>query len=179
MFTFTREYLLRTVYKSHLVPARSVNHLPSYQSLLVHIMSLTMLPLTLICSFLLGVVSANNPPCPILGPNFPLPTSLSNAPAITNGLATLQRAFNSAIQSRNSTYGPISPNTTSFSIALFSAETNKSSDPFLWEYNYAAPSRLAPKLGKNQVDADSVYRIGAVTQMFTTYTFLIEAGDGH
>jgi CubicO group peptidase (beta-lactamase class C family) len=29
------------------------------------------------------------------------------------------------------------------------------------------------------VDADSVYRIGTLTQLFTVYTFLIEVGDVH
>jgi CubicO group peptidase (beta-lactamase class C family) len=29
------------------------------------------------------------------------------------------------------------------------------------------------------VDADSLYRIGNPTQLFTVYTFLIEAGDVH
>lgn len=29
------------------------------------------------------------------------------------------------------------------------------------------------------VDANSIYRIGGLTQVFTVWTFLIEAGDSH
>jgi CubicO group peptidase (beta-lactamase class C family) len=77
----------------------------------------------------------------------------------------------------NSSNGPITPNTTSFSIALFSTENN-SSDPYLWQYRHTAPS-LSISTGVKSVDADSVYRIGTLTQLFTVYTILTEAGDVH
>ncbi|KAL2066214.1 hypothetical protein VTL71DRAFT_2285 [Oculimacula yallundae] len=94
-------------------------------------------------------------------------------------MESLQIAFDSATKSGNSSHGPISANKTSFSIGLFSTESSSSLNPFLCQYNYAAPFQLPNKSGNSEIDENKVYRIGAVTQLFTKYTFLIEAGESH
>jgi hypothetical protein len=114
-------------------------------------------------------------PCPILGPNYPIPpsSSLSNSTIIQQGLSDLTALLDQTIFPNNSTHGPTSPNTTSFSIALFhSASGNGASSPFFYEYHHTASSWV-----NQQIDADSIYRIGTLSQIFTVWAFLIETGE--
>lgn len=120
----------------------------------------------------------NNPPCPLLGPNFPLPTSLSSAPAVQVGIKDLQDQLKSSIDTGNSSFGVTTPNTTSFSIALFSTENDRSI-PYLWQYHHTAPALSNSTSGVKIVDENSIYRLGTVTQLFTVYTFLVEASERH
>jgi hypothetical protein len=124
-------------------------------------------------------VRADNPPCPPLGPNFPLPTSISACPIVAAGIQDLQKQLESSIATGNSSNGPTTPDTTSFSIGLFSVENANSSDPFLWQFHHSAPSLSNSTQGVKNVDENSVYRIGTLSQMFTVYAFLIAAGEEH
>jgi hypothetical protein len=130
-----------------------------------------------IITLLLNITLADNTPCPPLGRNFPLPKSPSTASTIASVIAVLQKQLELSIKTGNSSNGLTPPNTTSFSIALFSTENN-SSDPYLWQYHPTAPS-LSISAGVKSVDADSVYCIGTLTQLFTVYAFLTKAGDVH
>lgn len=76
----------------------------------------------------------------------------------------------------NGTFGPIS-STTSFSITLFSIEEDISKQPFLYEYHHTAPSLANGTVGTARTNASSVYEIGDLTTLFTTWLFLIEAGE--
>lgn len=145
-----------------------------------------------ICSFLtmafftlltflafVGGILADNPPCPPLGPNFPMPMGLSTSPFVASGIQKLQAELASAIVTGNSSNGPTTPNTTSFSLCLFSTENTNSSSPFLWEFHHSAPSLSNTTSGVKIVDASSIYRIGTLSQLFTVYAFLIQAGEVH
>ena len=49
--------------------------------------------------------------------------------------------------------------------------------PFLYDYRHTAPSLQQSSLGVKTVDANSVYRIGDLTKLFTVWTFPPEVGD--
>ncbi|KAF2449018.1 beta-lactamase/transpeptidase-like protein [Karstenula rhodostoma CBS 690.94] len=113
-------------------------------------------------------------PCPLLGPRFPVPTKLATSPIFQSGLHNLTQVLDDYVTNLNGTFGPIS-SSTSFSITLFSTEETNSSQPFLYEYHHTAPGTL----GTPKADANSVYEIGDLTTLFTTWLFLIEAGEHH
>ncbi len=95
-------------------------------------------------------------------------------------LSNLTEAFDEIISSGNSSFGEISRNTISFSVALFSAhDSGNASEPFIYQYHHTAPSLAANSSGVTKVDANSIYNIGGLTQMLTVYGFLICAGDSH
>ena len=125
------------------------------------------------------VVAAEFAPCPILGPWFPKPTSLLTSPAIKSGLQDLTDILDSNVATGNGTHGPTTPNTTSFSIVLFSTAEGSTlpNEPFFYEYHHTAPTLRNATTGVNTVDKDSIYRIGDLTQIFTVWTFLNEVGD--
>ncbi|KAF2736427.1 beta-lactamase/transpeptidase-like protein [Polyplosphaeria fusca] len=116
-------------------------------------------------------------PCPLLGPRFPIPDTLSTSPVIQEGLQNLTDALDQYILAGDGTFGEIFPNTTSFSLMIFSSENVNSTDPFFFEYHYTAPSLRNASSGVKKVDADSVYRVGDLTSMFTVWLFLMEAGE--
>ena len=121
-------------------------------------------------------------PCPLLGPRFPIPTSLAASPAIQTGVAGLRTELDTSIATSNtSDNGPTSPNTTSFSIALFAPGNGNSlpADPFFFQYHHTASGLANSSAGVKAVDDNSVYRIGPLTQIFTVWTFLVEAGSSY
>jgi CubicO group peptidase (beta-lactamase class C family) len=74
---------------------------------------------------------------------------------------------------RSEEYGAITPNTTSFSVVLFSgAKSNATVDPIFYQYHYTAPAAGA----KTKVTLDSVFALGSLTQLFTVYAWLAEMG---
>ncbi|KAK2755034.1 hypothetical protein FQN54_006562 [Arachnomyces sp. PD_36] len=121
-------------------------------------------------------------PCPLLGPRFPAPTSLIDSPIIQSALDDLESQFNNTIATGNSSHGPTTPNATSFSVSLFSiaeGSSYSSDKPFFYEFHHTAPPIKSSSVGVQAVDADSIYRIGALSQIFCVWSLLIEAGDGH
>ncbi|CAO2652137.1 Nn.00g004200.m01.CDS01 [Neocucurbitaria sp. VM-36] len=121
----------------------------------------------------IGSIAAQNAdfaPCSLLGPRFPIPRNTIASPIIQSGLLNLTAALDAYISTGDGEFGPITPNTTSFSIALFSIDESNSTKPFMYEYHHTTESVA-------MVDADSVYRVGDLTTLFTTWLFLIEAGE--
>ncbi|KAK5049464.1 hypothetical protein LTR84_004393 [Exophiala bonariae] len=75
-------------------------------------------------------------------------------------------------------HGPISSNTTTFSIGLFSPTDGlNTSKPLFYEYHYKAPSLAINPGSETNVGALNIYRIGSLTQVFTTWLTLVEAGE--
>lgn len=140
-----------------------------------------MIPLLLLTSTYLASSLAQSTlfsPCPLLGPRFPVPKTTAASPIIQDGGRNLTNALDTYIASGNGDFGPITPNTTSFSIALFSTETTNSSKSFFYEYHHSAASLTNnTSQGVKEVDADSVYRVGDLTSLFTTWLFLVEVGE--
>ncbi|KAK6812578.1 hypothetical protein RU639_011752 [Aspergillus parasiticus] len=118
-------------------------------------------------------------PCPLLGPAFPAFTLDKNSSILTSALANLTGTFNEQNSKGSGSHGDTTPNTTSFSFSLFSAnQGTASASPFFFDYHYTAPSLQNSSSQIRHVNRDSVYRIGGLTQIFTVWTSLVEAGDG-
>ncbi|KAI9040333.1 alkaline D-peptidase [Aspergillus affinis] len=117
-------------------------------------------------------------PCPLLGPAFP-PFKLDpSSKDVSKAIKELKHELDDQIKSGNGSHGITYSNTTSFSLALFSTNEGAGSDgPFFYDYHYTAPS-LRQSKHYRAADANSVYRIGGLSQIFTVWTLLATADDG-
>ncbi|OGM48014.1 alkaline D-peptidase [Aspergillus bombycis] len=117
-------------------------------------------------------------PCPLLGPAFPAFTLDKNSTILRSALANLTGQFDELYIQGSGSHGEVSPNTTSFSLSLFSTnEGTASASPFFFDYHYTAPSLQNSSSQTQHASRKSVYRIGGLTQLFTIWTALVEAGD--
>lgn len=114
--------------------------------------------------------------CPLLGPTIPSATSLPQSPTFRQTLQNITATLNQGI---GTNILGVNFNTTSFSISIFSTSANSTpaTEPYLWQYHHTAPSLADAVNGVKTVDADSIYRIGSVTKVFTILNFLVNAGD--
>ncbi|KAI1344430.1 beta-lactamase/transpeptidase-like protein [Xylariaceae sp. FL0016] len=114
---------------------------------------------------------AGIPNCPFPGPAFPKPTNLAASQTVQTALTNLTATFDARGAD------PVqNPNGTSWSIQVFSA----SSDQALWEHYHTAMNLLSTdNPGVKSVGADTIYRLGSLTKIFTIMTFLSEAGDAY
>ena len=109
--------------------------------------------------------------CPLMGPIFPRPQNLSTS-------STMQAAIQNltAVLVARDTDNSTGAYNNSYSVQVFSAS---GSTPLFQHYHTAPSLASFNSTGVTQVDADTVYRIGSLTKVFTVYTFLLEAGDVH
>ncbi|KAI1773109.1 beta-lactamase/transpeptidase-like protein [Hypoxylon cercidicola] len=112
------------------------------------------------------------PNCPYPGPVFPKPTALASADVIKTAIANLTATFDARGQDPAT-----NPNATSWSIQVFSASDAEDDAPVWSHYHTATNLLTADTPGVKSVGADTVYRLGSVTKIFTILTFLAEAGD--
>lgn len=115
-------------------------------------------------------VNAAIPNCPYNGPSFPLPTDLASSETMQAALAELTAAFDE-LESDTS----VNPNRTSWSVQIFS--TTDADDKPLWEHYHTAPHLNLSSVGVQEVDGNTIYRLGSNTKIFTMLTFLHEAGE--
>lgn len=114
-------------------------------------------------------------PCPLLGPFLPTPQIESGSPAVASLALSLDQLLDEYTAKADGRFGPITPNTTSFSLALFAGSNYVAGSdklPFFYEYHHTA-SELDGEL----LDSDSQFPLGDLTQLFTVYTQLAELGD--
>jgi hypothetical protein len=114
-------------------------------------------------------------PCPLLGSWVPAPNINPSSAAIEAATKSVNKLLDEYIVKADGRFGPISPNTTSFSIALFAGSNyipGSDNSPFFYEYHHAASN-----LAREHLDKDSVFALGDLTQLFTVYTQLAELGD--
>ncbi|KAK3375795.1 beta-lactamase/transpeptidase-like protein [Lasiosphaeria ovina] len=115
-------------------------------------------------------------PCPLLRAYYPVPTLDPVSDAIKYFADNLTETLDTLVRTgTHPIYGPITPNTTSFSVVLFSGADNTAADPILFSYQYTAPA--APP--GDAVTLDAVFPLGTLTQLFTVYTWLAAVGDRH
>lgn len=117
-------------------------------------------------------------PCPLFGPAYPPFVLNTNDTNIVKALKNLTKSFDDLTTTFDGDNGPISPNTT-FSIALFSTnEGNAADEPSFWEYHYTS-NALKAQSSQNvpDVDENSIYRIGGLTEIFTVWSLLLTKGD--
>ncbi|KAK3328771.1 beta-lactamase/transpeptidase-like protein [Apodospora peruviana] len=117
-------------------------------------------------SLSIGLVGISaSPHCPIQGAEFPMPRNLADQPAWKAAMEKLSGTFD-FVESTGQNY--------SFSVQVFS--TNPGA-PILFERFHTAQNLPKNTTGVKKVDADTVYRLGSVTKIFTVLTFLEEVGD--
>ncbi|OAA68550.1 Beta-lactamase/transpeptidase-like protein [Niveomyces insectorum RCEF 264] len=117
------------------------------------------------------------PACFNIHTYYPAPTVNKSSSEIQAVSAQFEGFFDNLIKTGHSDDpGDISPNTTSFSIVLFSGSDHSvDEDPVFFEYSHTAPI-LAQ--ANTSVGLDTVFPTGTLTQLFTVYAWLIELGDG-
>ncbi|KAI1770345.1 beta-lactamase/transpeptidase-like protein [Hypoxylon cercidicola] len=109
--------------------------------------------------------------CPLYGLGYPKPTNLLAQEGIQTVKALLDSAFSENIDNANQT----GSERFSYSVEVFSADDEEP----LWSHHWTAPNlKTLNSTGVSHVDADTVYRLGSVTKIFTILTFLAEVGDG-
>lgn len=117
-------------------------------------------------------------PCPLFRAYYPPPTLDKSLDWVKNFTRDFTTAFDELVRTGNhEIYGDITPNTTSFSVVLFSgAESGPGAakdDPVFFSYHHTAPGAKA----KENVSLDTVFPVGSLTQLFTVYAWLAKFGD--
>jgi CubicO group peptidase (beta-lactamase class C family) len=107
--------------------------------------------------------------CPLLGPDFPVPSNLLNDAQIISASQNLSQQLDSLINGNSTDFDT----STSFSIQWFTAESNQS----LFQYHYTGPSVAQSSNGTQNITGDSIYRVGSISKLYTMYLFMAEAGD--
>lgn len=107
--------------------------------------------------------------CPLLGPDYPPPRELPNSKIWRNTVRSTTETIQTAIN-----LNLFNSANLSFALEIFSVHQ---ADP-VYEFYHTAPLLASPP-GTNEVDSNSIFRIGSITKLFTVYTMLIEVGDAH
>lgn len=113
--------------------------------------------------------------CPLLGPFVPAPRIDSGSTAVKSVAGSLDKLLDNYIAKADGLFGPITPNTTSFSITLFAGSSyvaGNDDQPFFYEYHHTASD-----LEETHLDQHSKFPLGDLTQLFAVYTQLVEMGD--
>ena len=113
--------------------------------------------------------------CFPLGPTYPPPRAPSKTKALASALTNLNSSIIESLTTNGSVYGQLDPNTTSFSMEIFSL---RESQP-LFTYHFSAPEFENATEGVRQVNSSTVYRLGSMSKLLSVYNFLIAAGDVH
>lgn len=116
---------------------------------------------------LLLVAPAYAAVCPLSGPVFPPPRSLSSSTFFQSSLRDLQNTLQATLANNT---GPFIASDT-FSIQIFS--TSDDGKP-LFDFH-----RRGGGLSKDlKLDGDAIYRMASVSKLITSYLLLLQAGDG-
>ncbi|CRG89697.1 Beta-lactamase-like protein 2 [Talaromyces islandicus] len=117
-------------------------------------------------------------PCPLLGPAYPPFTLNTKDQLIASSFKNLTESFDQLSKTHTGPNGDISPNT-SFSIVIFSTNNGDAEDePFFWQYHYTSHALNESSSEDTQdVNGNTIYRIGGLTELFTVWSLLITQGD--
>ncbi|KAK3497205.1 beta-lactamase/transpeptidase-like protein [Neurospora hispaniola] len=134
-----------------------------------------MFEITALLLFLLATTCATAAPnCPPLGPVFQKPRNFKSSAAIRAALANLTETFQARDEDNSAA---VRANITSYSLEVFSISD---SDPVIFGWHHTAPAHASSNFtngGAKKTDADTVYRLGSLTKIFTVYTWLVQDGD--
>lgn len=103
--------------------------------------------------------------CALIGPDYPAPLNLNTSTSFQQAVT----AFKSQLPQIPGSNGP----DTAYSISVSSAASNDT----LFELHYTPATVKNASHGVHTVDANSIYRIGSISKVFTVWTFLAGAGD--
>jgi len=112
-------------------------------------------------------------PCPLLRAYYPELALSKSSDAVKALSDDFTAVFDDLVhKGKSDDFGIVTPNTTSFSVVLFSKADDGTSDPILYSYHHTAFTA-----GTNaSVTSDTVFALGGLTQLFTVYTWLTQLG---
>lgn len=105
--------------------------------------------------------------CPILGPMFPYDFDLAESAPIKSAIDKFPSVVESLFETEQ-----INRSYTTFSIDVFSTVTQQS----IYQYHHVAPGLNGSLLG-GKLDDDTIFRIGSVSKLYTSYAILAEYGS--
>lgn len=108
----------------------------------------------------------------LLGPSFEPPTQLSTQAIIQEAALNIKKSLNRAIRTGESQYGNFNSSTTSFSLT---AVSQQESAPII-DFHHTSGFLNVSAGSTSKVTADTVYRIGSVSKLFTVYALLLNNG---
>ncbi|KAI1077836.1 beta-lactamase/transpeptidase-like protein [Whalleya microplaca] len=122
-----------------------------------------------------ATVSASSyQPCPLLRAYFSPPTIDKTSKAVASLTQDFTAVFDKLVQTgKSEDFGEITPNTTSFSVVLYTGAEDATTDPIFFEYHHTATEVKT----SDNVTAESLFPVGTLTQLFTVYAWLAEMGD--
>ena len=107
--------------------------------------------------------------CPLLGADVPAPTNLAICSHFNEAKERVTLQIQQALK------GSLLDSSTT----VFSANVWSTTEDSLFQYNFAGPEALNKTAGAEEVDLDTVYRIGSVSKLYTVLTLLVQDGDLH
>ncbi|PNY27564.1 Uncharacterized protein TCAP_02521 [Tolypocladium capitatum] len=110
----------------------------------------------------------------LIGPAYPAPSNLAAASAVRAAAANISSALGRALDSGQTPFGNFTAEATSLSLTAVSALSDDGA-PIL-DFHYTAAGLDASAGSTRRVTADSVYRIGSVSKLFTVYAWLLHGG---
>lgn len=124
----------------------------------------------LLCVLSPTVISAEEQS--ILGPAFEKPTRIANETAFATIAESTNRILQDMFLTGKTPYGNLQGNDTALSVNMVSLDCSAP----LFDYHFT-PSTLNISAGStSSVTADSIYRIGSISKLFTVYTLLVNGG---
>lgn len=111
--------------------------------------------------------------CPPLGPVYELAQNLSADASIRRAAHNLTTTLDQVFRKANATVP--SPDTTSYSIDLFSAHEKES----LFQYHHTASALNLNASSTKKVDENTVYRIASISKLVTVFALLLQEGKVH
>ncbi|KAM3465449.1 hypothetical protein NHJ6243_001725 [Beauveria neobassiana] len=138
----------------------------SYQSILV----------TALLAWAPAIASAAPAAAGLLGPAFAAPTRLAAEPSIRAAAANVTALLDELFRTGTSPWGSLhAANDTALSVQVLSIDDDDDGARIV-DYHHS-PGNLNVSAGSAaRVDADTVYRIGSISKLFTAYALLVNQG---
>ncbi len=108
--------------------------------------------------------------CPLLGAVYPVPRNVNSNTLTRSTVASLTKALDQAIRQNRTPYGDFSSDSNSFSLSVISANEDKP----IFQYQHTA--KLLDNSSTTAVTGDTIFRIGSVSKLFTTFALLLQQG---
>ncbi|KAF4344200.1 hypothetical protein FBEOM_1794 [Fusarium beomiforme] len=113
--------------------------------------------------------------CAPIGAYYPPPIIDKTSGPFKKLISQFTKSFDDLIKNSGSDkYGPITPNTTSFSVVIFGGSESLRDDPIFFEYHYTSPE---DRVSNTNITVDTKIPLGDVSMVFTVYTWLIKMGE--
>ncbi|KAF5707815.1 hypothetical protein FGLOB1_6719 [Fusarium globosum] len=113
--------------------------------------------------------------CAPIGAYYPPPTIDKSSESFKKLTSQFTETFDGLIKNGGSDkYGPITPNTTSFSVVIFGGAESLRDDPVFFEYHYTSPEDQASNVN---FTSDTRFPVGDVSMVFTVYAWLVKMGE--